>query len=221
MICFTLRNSYNDIVQSEPVCEWCVDIIRFGGDAELLVFWHRADGAHVVQPVGDFDEHYANILNEGGEDLFEVLRLVGGCVVETIQLGEAIHNMADLLTKFSADLFYGHLGVFDDVMEQGTDGCRGSQANFLHADAGHFDGMEEIGFAAFAALLAVGFEAQLECFAEVLFIGLVYGGGQCLHQSPELALEGDPFIFRNGGLNMGHSLCKLRTKGFGERAEGC
>ena len=47
---------------AEALCEWGVDLKRLPGDATLLLCWKRCQGAHVVQPITEFDEHHTNVL---------------------------------------------------------------------------------------------------------------------------------------------------------------
>ena len=51
-------------------------------------------------------------------------------------------------------------------MQQCADGGGGAEADFLYADAGHLDGVEDIGFARFPPLLGVGFCGQFEGMPE-------------------------------------------------------
>ena len=54
-----------------------VDIHCLSRFLGLLVRLHRADCAHVVQPVGQFDQDHAQILGHGHEELAKVFGLLG------------------------------------------------------------------------------------------------------------------------------------------------
>lgn len=88
------------------------------GDAGLLLGPHDAEGAHVVQPVGELDRHDADIVAGGDEHLAEGLRLGGGAVVDLLQFGDAVDEEADLLAELLPYLIERHLGVLDGVVEQ-------------------------------------------------------------------------------------------------------
>ncbi|OSY49295.1 hypothetical protein BG846_05058 [Streptomyces fradiae ATCC 10745 = DSM 40063] len=88
------------------------------GDARLLLGPHDAEGAHVVEPVGQFDGHDADVVAGGDEHLAERLGLGGGAVVHLLQLGDAVDEVGHLVTELLAHLVEGHLGVLDGVVEE-------------------------------------------------------------------------------------------------------
>ena len=59
-----------------------VDIERFAGNFVLLAGKHGAEGAHIVQAVGHFDEDYPNVLGHGEQQPAEILGLCRGLVTE-------------------------------------------------------------------------------------------------------------------------------------------
>ncbi|MGX1510768.1 hypothetical protein RKD44_002056 [Streptomyces collinus] len=122
--------------------------------AFLLLAAHDAEGAHVVQPVGEFDRHHADVVAGGEEHLAEGLGLGGGAVVDLLQLGDAVHEVADLGAELLAHLVERHLGVLDGVVEE-----RGGQGGGLGAefgeDQGDGEGVGDVRLAALAHLAAV------------------------------------------------------------------
>jgi len=50
-----------DLEETEPVGERRVDVERLAGNLILLLRTHRAEGAHIVEPVGHFYKHYAYV----------------------------------------------------------------------------------------------------------------------------------------------------------------
>ncbi|GAA3080234.1 hypothetical protein GCM10020254_25720 [Streptomyces goshikiensis] len=108
------------------------------GDARLFVGAHDAEGAHVVEAVGELDGHDADVVAGGDEHLAEGLGLGGGAVVDLLDLGDAVDDEADLVAELLADLIEGHLGVLDRVVEQ-----RGRQGRCLGAEFGQDQGHGE------------------------------------------------------------------------------
>ena len=72
-----------------------VDLGGLAGDALLLLDGQRAQGAHVVQPVGELDEDDADVLRHGQEHLADVLGLLllVGPGAELGQLGDAVDEV--------------------------------------------------------------------------------------------------------------------------------
>ena len=50
-----------DLVEPEPVGERREQLLRFGGDAELLLGRHGAQRPHVVETVGELDQDDAHV----------------------------------------------------------------------------------------------------------------------------------------------------------------
>ena len=65
-----------ELPDAQPLGERGVDLGGLAGDALLLLDRQGAQGAHVVEPVGELDEHHADVLRHGQEHLADVLRLL-------------------------------------------------------------------------------------------------------------------------------------------------
>ncbi len=65
-----------DLPDAETLRQWCIDLSRLAGDALLLLGRQRGDGAHVVQPIGELDEHDTDVLRHRQEHLADVLGLL-------------------------------------------------------------------------------------------------------------------------------------------------
>ena len=134
-----------------------IDVHRLLGDAAALVrLVDVAQGAHVVQPVGQLDQQHADVAGDGQHQLAEILRLLGafGKNFQLRQLGDAVHQVGDLLAEFFLDVVIGDQRVFDRVVQQrGHDG--GHVQLEVGEDGRHFQRMGEIGIARGAELLAV------------------------------------------------------------------
>ena len=47
---------------AEALRKWRIDLKRLSGDAALLLRWERGEGAHVMQPITELDEHNTDVL---------------------------------------------------------------------------------------------------------------------------------------------------------------
>ena len=70
-------------IDAETVGDGRVDVHGLARDAAPLLGADRAEGAHVVQPVGELDQDDADILDHRQHHLAEVFRLLLGAGVET------------------------------------------------------------------------------------------------------------------------------------------
>ena len=109
-----------DGMKSQTVGERCIEIGCLRGDFQLLVFGHRVEGAHVVQPVAELDEHHAHIVGQRRDDFLEVLGLHTLGTIHFVEFGEAVHNARHLFAKHLGDVVQGVLGVFHHVVQQGA-----------------------------------------------------------------------------------------------------
>jgi hypothetical protein len=64
-----------DLVDAQSVGEWGVDLQRLGGDLHLLFGRHRVERLHIVQAVGEFDDHHAQVFGDRHQQFAQV---VGG-----------------------------------------------------------------------------------------------------------------------------------------------
>ena len=141
-------------LDAEPFGERDQHVAGDLGDAGLLLGAHHAEGAHVVQPVGELDRHHPDVVAGGDEHLAEGLGLGGRAVVDLLQLGDAVDEIADLLAELLAHLIERHVGVLDGVVEQGGRQGRGLRAEFGE-DQRHGERMRDVRLAALAHLAAV------------------------------------------------------------------
>src|SRR5579871_2997400 len=133
-----------------------VDVERLFGGATACLRRPMAEGAHVVQPVGELDEQDADVVGNGEQELAQVFRLLGllGDEVELFQLGEALDQYADVMAEQAVDLGAGRVGVFDRVVqERRRDG--GIVELEVGQDRGDLERVRDVGIAGIAHLLAV------------------------------------------------------------------
>jgi hypothetical protein len=83
-----------------------VDVLRLAGDGLLAVGLQVLQGAHVVQPVGQLDEHHAHIGNHGQQHLAHVFGLAVFAVgkLDLVDLGDALDDVGHLLAKLGRNL---------------------------------------------------------------------------------------------------------------------
>jgi len=149
-------------VHAEALGDRRVDFERLAGDAPALLRVQRAEGAHVVQAIGEFDEDHADVVRHRHQHLLEVLclRFRVGFEFDLRQLGQAIDDLGDFRPEFRTDALLRDQRVFDDVVQHGRD-----QGLVVHVhlgqDAGDFERMLYIGLTALARLpfMRIGAEA--------------------------------------------------------------
>ena len=85
-----------ELPDAQPLGQRRVDLGGLARDALLLLDGQGTQGAHVVQPVGELDEHHADVFGHGQEHLADVLRLLllVGSGAELGQLGDAVDEAA-------------------------------------------------------------------------------------------------------------------------------
>jgi hypothetical protein len=120
--------------------------------------------------------------------LAEGLGLGGGTVVDLLQFGDAVDEVADLLAELLADLVERHIRVLDGVVEQGGGQRRGLGAEFGE-NQGHGERVCDVRLAALAHLAAVrglgqdvgaaqGFEVRVGVVGAVRVDDVADGVGQ-------------------------------------------
>jgi hypothetical protein len=119
--------------------------------------WHYPDRAHVVQSVGELDEHDAYVADHRQHHFLHIGRLLLGPRVEREvgQLGQAVdelgHGRAELRLQGSAR----DTGVFEDVVEESGDDAVGVERE-LGDGARDGQWMGDVGVAGQALLAFVG-----------------------------------------------------------------
>jgi hypothetical protein len=147
-----------DAVDADGARQRGVDVQGLARDPlALRRLLDEVQGAHVVQPVGQLDQQDADILGDRQDEFAEVLGLAKVLLGELQlgKLGDALHQLGDLLPEQLGDLVPRRIGVLDDVVQQGRDDGLGVEA-VVGEDARHLDGVGEIGVAGGALLGAVG-----------------------------------------------------------------
>ena len=133
-----------------------VDFLGFARDLRLAVGRQMLQRAHVVQAVGQLDEHHADVVDHGQDHLADALGLgfFARGEIDFADLGDALDDVRDLLAEFPADVVDGERGVFDGVVQQAGGDGGGVEAHFGQHGR-DFQGMHEVGLARGAALALV------------------------------------------------------------------
>ena len=175
-----------DLAHAQAVGDGGVDLERLAGDFLLPLRRQMLQRAHVVQAVGQLDEHHADVIHHGQHHLAQVLGLLlfAGGEIDGADLGDALDDVRHLLAEFLADIDDRHRGIFHGVMQQpGGDGDR------VHLHLGqnqrHFQGMDQVGLAGGAALSGMVFLGKLVGFADEFEIVVGPVGPHSAHQLAE------------------------------------
>ncbi|MPM64037.1 hypothetical protein SDC9_110923 [bioreactor metagenome] len=145
-------------LHAQPVSDGRIDFHGLQGLFLLLALNLVVHGAHVVQPVADFNENHADVLGHGHEHLAQILHLLFflAGVLNPGKLGDSLHQIRHHAPEELGDFLVRRAGVLDAVVEQGGDDGVRIQSQIGH-NFGHGQGMGDVGGAILAQLLLVGF----------------------------------------------------------------
>ncbi len=146
-----------DLPHAQPMRQRRVDLHRLARDALLLLRRQVLERLHVVEPVGELDDHDPHVLGHGHEHLPDVLGLLllhRPGAPELGQLRHAVHEAGDVPAEALLDLGDGVVGVLGNVVEQ-----RRGQRLGVHLErgevVGHRDRMGDVLLARAAELALV------------------------------------------------------------------
>ena len=141
-------------VHAQPVGQRRVDLEGLARLALLGLLLDVAQGAHVVQPVGELDDQDPDVLAHRDDHLADGLGLRGVAVLDLVELGDAVDEQRDLVAEVGAQLVEGVRRVLDRVVQQGGHEGRLGHAD-VRQDRGHRQRVGDVGVAALAGLAAV------------------------------------------------------------------
>ena len=155
-----------DAVQSQSVGKRSIDVERLSGNLVLLVGKHRTEGAHVVQPVGHFDEDDADVLAHGEQQFLEVFGLTRGSVAEDTSrnLCQSVNNLGNLGAKDVGDVLHRVVGVLHHIVQQGRADGGGAEPYLLTHDLCHGQRVHDVRLSRASAHSLVGLLGKVECF---------------------------------------------------------
>jgi hypothetical protein len=138
---------------AEAVRDGREDVERLLRDAAALLRVEVVERAHVVEAVGELDEHDAHVVHHRQQHLADVLGLLllARLIADVRQLGEPVHQVRDLLAEGGADDFELDERVLDHVVEEPR-GDRDLVQAHVGEDVGDFERVYEVGLARGARL---------------------------------------------------------------------
>ncbi len=150
------------LAHAQPVRQRSVDVQRLARNRLLPLGFQVLQRTHVVQPVGQLDQHHANVTHHGQQHLAHVLGLAIFAVgkLDFVDLGYALDDVRHLVAKFLSNLLVGGRRIFDGIMQQRR--SHGGRIQ-LHLDQhlGHFEWVNNIRLARGACLALVVGDAEL------------------------------------------------------------
>lgn len=122
-----------------------------------------------MQAVGQLHQKNAHVVGNGKQQLAQVFGLLGLArdEIEFLELGQPLHQSADILAEQLVDFSAGSGGILDRIVKQRHRDGRSVEMHFRQ-DGGNFQRMRDIGVAIGPLLLAM--------FLHCINIGLVQQG---------------------------------------------
>ncbi len=107
----------------QPMRQRGVDLQRLARDPLLLCDRQVLEGAHVVQTVGELDEHHADVVDHREHHLAEALGLLLllGIERDARDLGEAFDDVGDVLAELRLQDLARRQGVLEHVVQETGD----------------------------------------------------------------------------------------------------
>ena len=161
------------LVHAHAAGERRIDVERLLGNPLPRGRRHEFQRAHVVQTVGKLDQEHANVVGDRQQQFAQVLGLLGFArhQLQPLQLGESLHQRADLGAEDVVDFGACRLGVLDGVVQQ-----RRHDGGVIELEVGEdrrdLERMREIGVAGGAGLGAVRLHGVDIGAVQKVFIGI-------------------------------------------------
>ena len=165
-----------DRVDAEPVGERGEDLERLLRLLLLLRLRHRADRAHVVEPVGELDQDDPDVLGHRDHHLAVVLGLAVVAALEgdAGQLRNAVDQLADLLAELIPHLVERRARVLDGVVQERGAERRRVEAH-ARADLGDADRVDDEVLPGGPALVGVAVAGEHERLLDEPAVDLLGG----------------------------------------------
>ncbi len=162
------------LVDAQAMRDRRVHLERLARVLELLLLGQRPERAHVVQAVGELDDHDAHVARHRQHHLAVALglRLLARVEVDARELGHAVDEQRDVVAELGGDLLERRLGVLDRVVQQRRDdhGRLGAQ---LGADARDAQRVHDVRLARLAHLVGVALGREGERALDGSRVGVV------------------------------------------------
>ena len=161
------------LTHAEAVRDGRVDVHRLLRDALALLGLEELERAHVVQAVGEFDEHDAHVVDHRQQHLADVLGLLllVRDVADLRDFRQAVDEQRDFVAEIFPNRFEVDERVFDDIVEQTR-----RDGDFVEPhvgqDVGDFERVHEVGLARGARLPLVLARGEEVGAAQHIKVGL-------------------------------------------------
>ena len=92
----------------------------FSGNPLLLILAQMLERPHIVETVCQLDQNNPDILRHGHQHLTVIFcqLLFVGFILDLTQLGNPVHNHADIRPKLSFQIIQRRTGVLDHIMQE-------------------------------------------------------------------------------------------------------
>ncbi len=136
------------LAHAQTMRERRVNVQGFAGDGLLALRPQMLKGAHIVQPVGQLDEHHAHIGDHGQQHLAHIFRLAVFAIgkLDLVDIGDALDDVGHLLAEAGLNLLVGGGRVLDRVVQQAR-GDGGRVHLHLRQHLGYLERMNDVGLA--------------------------------------------------------------------------
>ncbi len=107
------------LAHAQPVRKGSVDVQRLARDRLLPVGLQVLQRPHIVQPVGQLDQHHAHVRHHGQQHLAHVLCLAVFAIgkLDLVDLGYAFDDVRHLVAELFRNLLGGRFGIFHGVVQ--------------------------------------------------------------------------------------------------------
>ena len=122
-----------------------VNVQRLARDGLLAIRLQVLQGAHIIQPVGQLDQHHTHIRDHGQQHLAHVFGLAVLAIGELdfINIGDAFDDVGHLVAEFGGNLFVSGGRVLDRVVQEARGDGRRVHLH-LRQHLGHFERMNNV-----------------------------------------------------------------------------
>ena len=168
-----------------------------------------------MQTVCQLDENHPHVIVQGKENALEILglkALLGNVrstglllrIQHVLDLGKTVHQGGDLVSEALPDVFYGIVRIFHHIVQKGGRYRLVTQADVVHHNLRHGNGMQHIRFSAATPHVVVGMVGKVEGLPHHFQLVLVGAAllGRCLEHLPR---AGNQFIILLTKLRKTHS----------------
>ena len=155
-----------------------------------------------METVGQFDEHSADVVAHGVEQLPKVVLLliaIGQSAVFAFGLGDHPHEKSHFRAEAGADVVVGAGRVFHHIVEKGRDDGTGVHAELFGHDACHRYRVHDVGFARLAVLVGMGLCGKLKRLLYPLQVGLWKAFRKSVEHLPDRSAKRKKRVVHRGG----------------------